>query len=407
MAQLRSVSIQQTVQIGGIGRTLSGAPAGINIQLGNMTNTSTQPSAFYRDPLGNTGPVSAGGNIQSDKLRTRTLAFLTGTGALSSPTLQTLLSQAQQQGYFSLWNRAQSTGALTISTGSANTSNPNPPTNTGTNPVVPVSYPNGGTNPYIPVSYPNGGTNPYYPASGGNPNFYTVPASGGNPNFYTVPASGGNPNFYTVPASGGNPNFSYVGPSPSYCNPGYSNYSGSCNNCQYNCVLCCGNFNPYYPGYNQNSGTNPYYPASYPNGGTNPYYPATYPNGGTNPYYPTTYPNGGTNPSYPASGGNPNFYTVPASGGNPNFFTVPQSGGNPNFAPSPANVAANIHGPASPLVYSQGYILSQQSSAQQITVVTAGLTPAQGANTAGSIRAIQQAGPIGSMVVQQGTLQYT
>jgi hypothetical protein len=404
-----------------------------------MTNNSTQPTAFYKDPLGNTGQAgTAGANVQTNNLRNRTLGYLTGVGALSSVQFQTVLSTAQQQGYFSLWNRAQSTGALTIATGSANTSNPNPPANSGTNPIVPApggtnsgtnpvnpipGHTNTGTNPVNPIpGHTNTGTNPVVPASGGNPNFNPYyPASGGNnsgTNTY-YPASGGNPNFVYVPASGGNPNFVYVPASGGNC----AQYCGFCG-C-YNCLaFCyCAFNNPYYPAYSYNSGTNPYYPAYSYNSGTNPYYPASGGNPNFNPYYPASGgTNSGTNPYIPAPGGTPNFNPYnpapggtpnfnpynPAPGGTPNFNpTNPAPGGTPNFTPTAPNTATNNQGPASPLVYSSGYILSQQSSAQQIVVVTAGLTPAQGANPAGSIRALQQSGPISSIQVQQGTLQFT
>ena len=325
MSQLRSIALQaQNIQIGAIGRTLSGAPAGTNIQMGNMTNASAQPTAYYKDPLGNSGAVSPGGNIQSQKFTTRTLAFLTGTGAITPATLQTVLSTAQQQGYFSLWNRAQSTGALTISTGSANSINPTAPTPNPPNAPTP--------NP------PNAPT----------PN----PPNAPTPN----PPNAPTPN----PPSPGNTN-----PPSSYCTAYESSVNSSgCSNCVSSCNICC------------------------------EYQPSP---GNTNPPTPNPPSPGNTNPPTP---GNP----TPPSPGNTNSPTP----GNPTpGTPNPPNTATNNQGPATPLVYNSGYIVSQQSSAQQITVVTAGLTPAQGSHPAGAIHALQQTGPITSMVVQQGTLQFT
>ena len=115
MAQVRVVQIGTAqpgtnIQIGGVGRTLTAAPAGTNIQLGKFNNTT---GTFYRDPT-NPSAGGAGQQIQvGTHLSNRTLGYITGTGTTATTTIAT--QTLPGAGYFSIWNtgNVQQTG-LTI-----------------------------------------------------------------------------------------------------------------------------------------------------------------------------------------------------------------------------------------------------------------------------------------------------
>jgi hypothetical protein len=112
MAQVRVVQIGTAqpgtnIQIGGIGRTLTAAPAGTNIQLGKFNNTY---GTFYRDPS-NLSAGGAGQQIQvGTHLSNRTLGYIVGTGTTATTTIAT--QTLPGAGYFSIWNtgNVQQTG---------------------------------------------------------------------------------------------------------------------------------------------------------------------------------------------------------------------------------------------------------------------------------------------------------
>jgi hypothetical protein len=112
MAQVRVVQIGTAqpgtnIQIGGVGRTLTAAPAGTNIQLGKFNNTT---GTFYRDPT-NPSAGGAGQQIQvGTHLSNRTLGYITGTGTTATTTIAT--QTLPGAGYFSIWNtgNVQQTG---------------------------------------------------------------------------------------------------------------------------------------------------------------------------------------------------------------------------------------------------------------------------------------------------------
>jgi len=118
MSQVRLVQIGSTgIQLGGIGSTLGATPAtaGNPIQLGKFNNTT---GTFYKDPS-NTSGGGAGQQIQmGTNLGSRTLGYITGTGAPSQSVIQT-------SGYFSIWNNAVVQGAsFQLQTPSGNQAKP-------------------------------------------------------------------------------------------------------------------------------------------------------------------------------------------------------------------------------------------------------------------------------------------
>jgi hypothetical protein len=114
MAQVRLVQIGTAqpgtnIQIGTIGRTLTAAPAGLNIQLGKFNNTT---GTFYRDPT-NPSAGGAGQQIQvGTNISNRTLGYIIGTGA---PTASIITTQTLPgAGYFSIWNAGAVQGGFQI-----------------------------------------------------------------------------------------------------------------------------------------------------------------------------------------------------------------------------------------------------------------------------------------------------
>lgn len=100
MAQVRVVQVPiQGIQIGTIGRTLTAAPTGTNIQLGKFNNTT---GTFYRDPT-NPSAGGAGQQIQvGTNISNRTLGYIVGTGTTATTTIAT--QTLPGAGYFSIWN---------------------------------------------------------------------------------------------------------------------------------------------------------------------------------------------------------------------------------------------------------------------------------------------------------------
>ena len=113
-AQVRLVQVASTgVQIGGIGRALLAQPTAA-VQLGAF---NPQTGGFYKDP---TNPATSASARPAGALRSRTLGYITGTGALSTTLV------AAGTNYISIWNNAtvQGTTGLQLTTSSGNQQHP-------------------------------------------------------------------------------------------------------------------------------------------------------------------------------------------------------------------------------------------------------------------------------------------
>jgi hypothetical protein len=159
MAQVRLVQVGATgVQIGSIGRTLlnQGAAA---VQLGAFNN---QTGTFYKDP---TNPATSVSARPAGALRSRTLGYITGTGALTATAV------AAGTNYISIWNNAtaQGTTGLQLTTSSGNQQHP--ASSQVANPANPAN-PFNPANPASPGQTAQAGQ-PGQPGQGANPATYT------------------------------------------------------------------------------------------------------------------------------------------------------------------------------------------------------------------------------------------